>query len=312
MIRKNKFILLILISVFLVCAKIQAQEKIKVLDAMPLNQVIQKTINNLVYVKGGCYMMGGGGTTTKHKVCLGNYYISKYDTTYDLYDSYTEITKQRPVQSYFLNSDIGPPPIWRTAKYPVSSASWQDSKNYCQWLSTVTGLPFDLPTEAQWEYAARSRGKNVFVATNNGKLEERVNYPYTAPDTDMEPFPVGTCPPNPLGLYDMGGDVNEWLNDWYDVDYFDHSPVNNPKGPKFGLCPLSVYTNESKPGPCKVLRGSSYSEDPLGGLYYRDYANINEKDHATQGFRWVLNTNKTIKEIKTIVQRNMAIYAKAH
>lgn len=296
---KNKFIL---IGLILISVNIQA--KTKVLDALPLNKVIQKTINNLVYVKGGCYMMGDGhhpswtGDTNNkpaHKVCLDNYYISKYETTYDLYDSYTKITKQQPVQAYFLDSSIGPPPIWRTAKYPVSGASWQDSKNYCQWLAKVTGLPFDLPTEAQWEYAARSRGKDVFVATNNGKLEKRVNYPYTAPDTDAQPFPVGTCPPNPLGMYDMGGNVNEWVKDWYSPDYFSHSAVYNPQGPKTGQ------------GNCKVLRGSSYSEDPLGGLYERSALPANSHN-SEEGFRCVLNIGKSINDIKTTAQRNIAKY----
>ncbi|THB54970.1 formylglycine-generating enzyme family protein, partial [Klebsiella pneumoniae] len=105
----------------------------------------------------------------------------------------------------------------------------------------------DLPTEAQWEYAARSRGQYLPFSTNNGNFELGSNIPeqkkldeYTD-GYGFPIYPIGKYPPNPLGLYDMGLSGAERSNDWYSTDYYSHSPVYDPQGP--------VKGNE------KVLRG---------------------------------------------------------
>ncbi|WP_228712830.1 formylglycine-generating enzyme family protein [Klebsiella pneumoniae] len=87
----------------------------------------------------------------------------------------------------------------------------------------------DLPTEAQWEYAARSRGQYLPFSTNNGmSLVLRSTLNKRNDNTQMARFPIypiGKYPPNPLGLYDMGLSGAEWSNDWYSTDYYSHSPV---------------------------------------------------------------------------------------
>ena len=102
----------------------------------------------------------------------------------------------------------------------------------------------DLPTEAQWEYAARNRGQFWVVATDNGKMElgrnartfdERSAYAKKFGLTRLEPsLPLGAFPPNPLGLYDMMTEGHEWMLDWYDPDYYAKSPEKNPAGPETG------------------------------------------------------------------------------
>uniref|UniRef100_UPI001D0DA458 formylglycine-generating enzyme family protein n=1 Tax=Klebsiella pneumoniae TaxID=573 RepID=UPI001D0DA458 len=107
-------------------------------------------------------------------------------------------------------------------------------------LGIKSGKKIDLPTEAQWEFAARSRGQYFQFPTNNGEYLPGKNVPgkdeldkYT--DGFGFPFyPVGKYPPNPLGLYDMGLSGSEWTNDWYAADYYSHSPVNDPQGPAQG------------------------------------------------------------------------------
>jgi formylglycine-generating enzyme required for sulfatase activity len=104
----------------------------------------------------------------------------------------------------------------------------------------------DLPTEAQWEYAARNRGQLVVFATDNGKvepgrniptyewLEEHNNAPEGVLSSPLSTYEVGLFPPNPLGLYDMVSNAFDWTLDWYDEKYYAKSPERNPTGPATG------------------------------------------------------------------------------
>ncbi|MGE6765958.1 formylglycine-generating enzyme family protein, partial [Serratia sp. NPDC071084] len=152
---------------------------------------------------------------------------------------------------------------------------WYDAEQYCAWLGKVSGLPFALPTEAQWEYAARSRGQFFIVATNSGVLEmdgiqRGINI---SGSLDREEFarkmgltsgiwttlPGDSYPPNPLGIYDMAGNGYEWVKDWYDPDYYQHSPAVDPQGPE-----KPVYKDHEGKY-TKVLRGAETS-GPFKGL----------------------------------------------
>ncbi|WP_460475251.1 formylglycine-generating enzyme family protein, partial [Dyella kyungheensis] len=79
--------------------------------------------------------------------------------------------------------------------------------------------------------AARSRGKHVLYATDNGYIERGRNY---RGEGESKTYAVDKYPPNPLGLYDMGGNATSWINDWYDPEYYQHSPVDDPRGPATG------------------------------------------------------------------------------
>ncbi len=237
-------------------------------------QLIQQTLRHMVFVKGGSFIMGNGGNNYKHRVILDNFYINKYTTTYLEYDTYSKLTHKPLIQQMLLFMH------WRHGGFPVGTSDWQQAKAYCRWLRQQTGLAFDLPTEAQWEYAARSRGKQVNYATNTGKLNIGVNYP----NYSTHPQKVGLYPPNPLGLYDMSGNVNEWVNDWYDLNYYNHSQLLNPQGPTTGKE--------------KVLRGDSYLESPQGSSVYmrfHDRPKAKRQFHGmplinyAYGFRCVIN-----------------------
>jgi formylglycine-generating enzyme required for sulfatase activity len=115
---------------------------------------------------------------------------------------------------------------------PVCGPSWYDAQAYCEWLARLTRRPFRLPTEAEWEWAAR------------GGLEGRL-YPWgDAPVTEREdyhsrwrngPEPVATSEPNGYGLHDMCENVHEWCADWYHREYYAVSPAENPRGPDGGV-----------------------------------------------------------------------------
>ena len=270
-------------------------------DALPLTQLIKGILNNMVYVKGGNYAMGDAGFYKKnvkgekkfyywafgldnkpaHKVILTSYSINKYLTTFAEYDTYTKITHQTPTLAIFLLSN--PIKTWRTGNYPAQGMSWYAAKAYCNWLGKITGLPFNLPTEAQWEYAARSRGKTIQYATNNGLLIPNKNIAYK-----QHSYAVGAFPPNPLGLYDMSGSISEWVNDWYSKVYYQNSPENNPLGPATGKDKV-IRTDQI------LVNSNVYARNKLNPKLKVIYV----------GFRCVLNSDKPVAELKTAAMENL-------
>ena len=219
--------------------------------------LVAKSLSNMVPVKGGEFLMGDFGPLVGqklpfsinqddkvlHKVVLSDFSISKFKVTNDDYNKYLQITgiKKPPI-----NILVKEYPSLQKDDYSVG-VTWQQAKDYCQWLGKESDKNIDLPTEAQWEYAARSRGQYLPFSTNNGNFELGSNIPeqkkldeYTD-GYGFPIYPIGKYPPNPLGLYDMGLSGAEWSNDWYSIDYYSHSPVYDPQGP--------VKGNE------KVLRG---------------------------------------------------------
>ena len=147
-----------------------------------------------------------------------------------------------------------------------AGVNWYGAKAYCQWLGKVSGLPFVLPTEAQWEYAARSGGKKVLFATDNGNIDKDRNFPWDIKDRRTPD--IATYPPNPSGIYAMSDlNASEWVNDWYDPNFYKHSPPTNPEGPSVGLPRNAAYPEY---GPTKVIRGhSSPGNSPaFGGFVF--------------------------------------------
>lgn len=189
-----------------------------------------------IWVPSGCYEMGCGSWTTNcdsdeipaHQVCLDGFWIGKYEVTQGQWKS---IIGSNP--SAYDSSD----------NYPVEKVSWNDSQNFINQINSQGTYTFRLPTEAEWEYAARSGGNKEkysggddvdsvawYSSNSNGKTHE-----------------VGTKLPNGIGIHDMSGNVWEWCSDWYTGDYYSTSPTNNPQGPS---------SSNSR-----VARGSSWGGD---------------------------------------------------
>ncbi|MBN3494866.1 formylglycine-generating enzyme family protein [Vibrio neptunius] len=246
--------------------------------------VVVRAIETLIFVEGGSFDMGDfgapclipSGTVNRidwspgveclsspastetgahqlHKVTLDSYSISKFETRFiDM--EWTRLISGLPVaedytrdRSHVERDSERYELLMSDRKNRAAPAKkWQEAKDYCQWLGSMSGLPFDLPTEAQWEYAARSKGQNYYYATNNGYIQV-YGYHYRDPktgeyreDTKEEANApkniedVDTFPPNPLGVYGMSNQVSEWVNDWYSPDYYINSPEHNPQGPETG------------------------------------------------------------------------------
>jgi len=212
---------------------------------------VKDTIDNMIFVQGGTFMMGdGGGVYTDkrgrkhtksawtgykdnkpaHKVTLDSYYLQKFEVTWKEYDLFSKFTSRKLRKTQNVSNGR------RLAQSPADVGKWENAKNYCQWIGKISGLKFDLPTEAQWEYAARSRGKNVIYATDTGMIEVGKNVFKRHPEvmSKVRPVPVGYHSPNPLGFYDMSGNIEEFVEDWFDSEYYEKSPEMNPKGPSSG------------------------------------------------------------------------------
>ncbi|ALV93497.1 MULTISPECIES: formylglycine-generating enzyme family protein [Pantoea] len=213
------------------------------------HNLIVSSLANMVKVKGGTFEMGDFGPLTDeklpislgeddkvlHKVTLDDFSISKYKVTWQDYDVYLQAKNLSRPDLPPGNEDDGEK---LQAPDMPAALNWQQAQDYCHWLGEVSGKKVGLPTEAQWEYAARDGGKYVIYATDNGKYEEGRNVPSTEQREEMTwemfNYPVGKYPPTPLGLYDMAGNGVDWMQDWYAKDYYSHSAKKNPTGPENG------------------------------------------------------------------------------
>jgi len=198
-------------------------EKIQVAAAQPVKSVPfsrpsggtvtdSYTSMQFVSVKPGCFQMGESVSyETNHRVCLSAYAIGKYEVT------------QAQWQKIMGNN----PSTFKGSNKPVEQVSWDDVQDFIRQLNQQTGQSYRLPTEAEWEYACRSGGRDqTYCGGNNAG---RVGW--YDDNSGAETHSVGQKQANGLGIYDMSGNVWEWVQDWYDGDYYDNSPTNNPKGP---------------------------------------------------------------------------------
>ncbi|MFO8021481.1 MAG: formylglycine-generating enzyme family protein [Perlabentimonas sp.] len=175
----------------------------------------------MVFIKGGSFRMGdtfGDGNKEEkpvHPVTLSDYYIGKFEVTQSQWKA---IMGNNP--SHFSGCD----------ECPVERVSWQDVQDFISALNELTGKKYRLPTEAEWEYAAKG-GKNSREYRYSGG--NNINFvSWFAGNSGNKTHPVGQHKPNELGLYDMSGNVWEWTNDWF--SRFTDSPKTDPKGPDEG------------------------------------------------------------------------------
>jgi formylglycine-generating enzyme required for sulfatase activity len=122
-------------------------------------------------------------------------------------------------------------PNFNNPRQPVVGPSWFDAVAYCDWLSKLTGRRYRLPTEAEWERAARGGVEGKLYPWGDAPPESLPDY---ATRWKTAPEPVGLYPPNAFGLYNLCDNVHEWCADWYDSRFYAHSPERNPQGPARG------------------------------------------------------------------------------
>ena len=126
------------------------------------------------------------------------------------------------------------PPFWSDPNFndpqqPVTGVSWFEAERYCEWLSSQTARAYRLPTEAEWELAARSGLEQKNFPWGDTPPQSLPDY---ATRWKTGPEPVARYAPNAFGLYDICDNVHEWCSDWYDPNYYSISPERNPRGPE--------------------------------------------------------------------------------
>ena len=216
---------------------------------------LNKLINNMVYVSGGTFTMGATSEQGSyvysqekptHSVTLSSFYLCKYEVTQSLWQA-------------VMGSN---PSKLKGNNLPVEQVSWNDCQTFISRLNSLTGKCFRLPTEAEWEYAARGGNRSRgYKYSGSNTLSDVAWY---EDNSSYKTHPVGTKSPNELGFYDMLGNVCEWCSDW--SGNYSSSSQSNPTGPSSGSA--RVYRGGSRgthAGNCRPSYRMGIPPDYRGG-----------------------------------------------
>ncbi|MFV0323296.1 MAG: formylglycine-generating enzyme family protein [Bacteroides xylanisolvens] len=185
----------------------------------------------MIAVDGGSFMMGANDydwAKPAHKVSLRSFYMGETEVTQALWKAMID-------ESFSIDDD---------SNTPVVQVSWNDCQEFVQKLSKFTGKNYRLPTEAEWEFAARGGNKSKGYTHSGGNDINAIAWSHS--DDISKSALVKGKKPNELGIYDMSGNVCEWCSDWYSTSYFANSPSHDPKGPDRGS--YKIYRGGSRSG----------------------------------------------------------------
>jgi len=268
--------------------------------------------HNMVYVEGGTFIMGdqsgdGDHDEYKHQVLVNSFYIGRFEVTVEMFRQFIDATSyetraekdgwayawngQRIIQDYGANwSTVSSDP-----KAPVNCIAWLDAIHYCNWLSQKEGFKpayiikdtlvdfvrsangYRLPTEAEWEFAAKGGRKSrgyKYAGGNNG-----LEYGWVKENSDYKLHRVGLKKPNELGIYDMIGNVSEWCYDYYFKDFYlsDGGVHKNPIGPK---------------------DGKGRSQRGGGALFPLRYSRVSNRQMATENEKGILEGFRIVRNLQ--------------
>ena len=231
------------------------------------------------YVEGGLFLMGATSEQRSdaaterpvHTVVLDNYYIAETEVTQAVWEV---------VMGEWETMDE-----WHNPQLPVTDISWYEAQEFVRQLDSITGMPFRLPTEAEWEFAARGGNGSKGFRFAGGNIADSVGWGLS--NAGFRKHPVAQKKPNELGLYDMTGNVSEWCEDWY-APYAVGAPPN-PKG--------------AETGEWKIQRGGSFDNcEANRHISFRWYSAPSEATNYC-GFRLAL----TIQKDTSVAQSDPAL-----
>jgi formylglycine-generating enzyme required for sulfatase activity len=250
-----------------------------------------------LWVPGGCYQMGCGPWIENcdndekpvHEVCLDGFWIGKYEVTNahyvlflnDLKDGVPKGERWVKTKAEAIFSDIYQYSNQFLIEkghedHPVVEVSWYGANAFAKWLSEKNGNRFDLPTEAQWEYASRSGGRQEIYAGGN----DPQSLAWFSTDKKMEHQKVGIKAPNGLGIYDMSGNVWEWCKDRYFKDSYKNHATLNPV--------IQFVDHKSADASKRVIRGGSYLYNSSRGRCTNRGSHVISDQANDLGFRLVI------------------------
>ena len=217
-------------------------------SSVNLQSELNKLANSMVYVSGGTFMMGANSGDSdaeddekpRHQVHLSSFYICKYEVTQALWKA---VMGSNPSYSKGVN-------------LPVENVSWDDCQQFIKKLNSLTGQNYRLPTEAEWEFAARGGNSSRGYKYSGG--DYIANVAWYDGDSGSKTHSVGTKSSNELGLYDMTGNVWEWCSDRYGS--YDSRYQSNPAGPSCGsyrVCRGGSWLNIT--GDCRASHRRRYT-----------------------------------------------------
>ena len=217
-----------------------------------------------VLIPAGTFVMGHGAEgdcAPEHEVYLDAFHIDRHEVTNARYLAFCEATEHRLPEFWGMERYCSGPDF---PDHPVVGVSWWDARDYAEWCGKR------LPTEAEWECAARGGLIGALFPWGDELSPEHANY---ARSEHRAPVPVGSYPPNGFGLHDMIGNASEWVEDRYGREYYAASPRENPAGPEVGRF--------------RIFRGGGWHTGPgCARVHFRNALPSNWVDFAV-GFRCV-------------------------
>lgn len=247
---------------------------------VPIPSPVELRVNSadgaeIVLIPEGEFLMGSdqaddpyfwGAEAPQHTVMVNRFWLYRMEVTQSMYKACDEqnacpapVTINDPVSKQYGNP--------RFAEYPVTMVTWQAAAAYCEWAGAR------LPTEAEWEKAARGTDGRLFPWGNDSNANGLANFSTSSPAA-VGLYPMGS---SPYGAYDMAGNVLEWVNDFFESGYYQHSPFENPLGPASGGR--------------KVIRGGAFNHHGVDGLRTVARASLRPSDtKVSVGFRCALDS----------------------
>ncbi len=235
-----RIMLYILLGAFFLCpapmSPLLAQENISAAD--PVEMVL---IPAGLFIRGSREGEGRSDEFPRRKIHLKAFAIDKYEVSNARYLKFVKDTKHKPPLNVYGEGPLAA--VQGIGNLPVVQVTWHDAVDYCFWAGKR------LPTEAEWEKAARGTDGRIYPWGDEPDKGKFANYDreWEGKNTlvEVSSLPEGR---SPFGIYHLAGNVREWVHDWYDRDYYSQSPEKNPQGPDNGIL--------------KVLRGGSWHSFP--------------------------------------------------